>query len=87
MKPKWHEPDVRRKLAPDEIAAQRRGSQRIAPGIWLDAAGDVHFSVPELLALVDLEDTLENREAVFRMACEVARQHSPTAMIIRQDKR
>lgn len=44
-------------VTPPEIDAQREGSVVIAPGIWVDRNGDPHFSVPELLAMVDLEDT------------------------------
>lgn len=78
-------PDSHRTLTPKQIAAQHVGSRRVAPGIWLDANGDVHFSVPELLAFVDLEDTPENREAVVEMAIETFRAQNPTASIIRQD--
>ena len=72
-----------RQLTPHEIEEQYRGAVRLAPGIWLDARGDVHWSVPELLALVDLEDTPENREAVAAIAENVARQHGVST--IRQE--
>lgn len=78
-------PDHHRTLTPQQVAAQQVGSRRVAPGIWLDANGDVHFSVPELLALVDLADTPENREAVVEMAIETFRAQNPTVPIIRQD--
>jgi hypothetical protein len=28
--------------------------KRIAPGIWEDQKGQIHFSIPDLLALYDL---------------------------------
>jgi hypothetical protein len=42
----------------------RQGGRRVAPGIWIDRDNAVHFSVPELMAMVDLDDTPENRAAV-----------------------
>lgn len=73
-----------RRLTRDEIRHQQEGSTRIAPGIWRDRDGGVHFSIVELLALVDLADTLENREAVARIAEEVSRAHG-VVEVIRQE--
>lgn len=42
-------------------------ARRIAPGIWEDGDGHLHFSVPELLAMVDLPDTPEHRARVVAM--------------------
>lgn len=75
--------DLTRIVTPREMDAQRAGSTRIAPGIWLDADGDVHFSIPELLAMVDLEDTPANREEVAQMVAEIMSRHG--LPIIRQD--
>lgn len=72
-----------RRLTQEEFDRQLRGSTRIAPGIWLDAHGDVHWSVPELLAMVDLEDTPENREAIAEIAIRVSEEHGLTT--IRQE--
>jgi len=77
-------PTPRRRLTPTEIADQLRGSTRIAPGIWRDRHGDIHFSVVELLALVDLPDTPENREQVFAMVRERLAQEG--AVIIEQEQ-
>lgn len=71
------------RLTRDEIRRQQEGSTRIAPGIWVDRDGHVHWSIIEILAMVDLDDTPENREAVARIAEEVAREHGITA--IRQE--
>lgn len=62
----------RRTLRPRDIENQQRDGTRIAPGIWMDRDGGVHWSVPELLALVDLPDTPENRAAVFAIVRDVA---------------
>jgi hypothetical protein len=56
-----------RKLSPAQIADQQRGSTRLGPGLWVDRHGHVHVSITELLAMVDLEDTLVNRTALERM--------------------
>jgi hypothetical protein len=77
----------RRKMTRAEFEAQFfAGSRRIAPGIWIDAEGHAHYSVPELLALFAFEDTPENREAVARTVEETLRAlASATATIIRID--
>jgi len=74
-----------RKLTPAEIEDQRRGSTRIAPGLWRDRHGHLHVSIPELLALVELEDTPANRAEVERIAREAWSRNVPGAIIVRQD--
>jgi hypothetical protein len=76
-------PDLRRVVSQHEIDEQRRGSTRIAPGIWRDKDGDLHYSIPELLAMVDLDDTPANREQVVRTCTAQLRALGLT--IIRQD--
>jgi len=61
------------------------GSRRIAPGIWIDREGGVHYSVPELLALVDLEDTPENRAEVAALIERRLAEDHPLATVIRHD--
>lgn len=56
--------------------------RRIAPGIWIDANGDPHWSIPELLELADLPDTPETRVAVVQMLKELLQEHHPWAKII-----
>jgi len=75
--------DLQRIVTPQEMDAQRVGSTRLAPGIWLDADGDVHFSIPELLAMVDLEDTPANREEIAQLVTAIMGRHG--LPIIRQD--
>jgi len=41
--------------------ARNQFKRQLAPGIWEDMNGNPHFSLPELLALVGLEDTPEHR--------------------------
>jgi hypothetical protein len=76
---------IDRTLTPATVAAQRIGSVRVAPGIWLDADGGVHFSVPELLALVALPNTPANRAIVTEMLTRELAQ-TGTAAIIRQQE-
>lgn len=73
----------RRLITSREVQRQQADSTPVAPGIWLEANGDVHFSIPDLLALVGLPDTFENREAVVAIAEEVVREAG--AALIRQD--
>ena len=81
---KDHDGPRLRTLTPREMADQQQGHTRIAPGIWLDRDGDVHYSIPELLALVQLADTPENRAAV---AEEIARSlRAAGAVVILQDR-
>lgn len=54
----------------------------ISTGIWEDADGNPHFSLPDLLKMVDLEDTAENRKILTAMLHEVIAEHMPDATII-----
>lgn len=56
--------------------------KHIAPGIWEDKKGQIHFSIPDLLKLHDLEDTPENHAIVVEMIKELMKMHSPTTPII-----
>ena len=66
-----------------EAEAQRAGGTRIATGIWVDASGHIHFSIPELLAMVDLPNTPENRDRVVEMAAAIVQEHG--GKVIRQE--
>lgn len=60
--------------------------QRIAPGIWIDREGSVHWSITELLQMVDLPDTPENRTRVAAMLREKVLKASPSATITLREK-
>jgi hypothetical protein len=77
--------DDRRKLTDAEIAAQRRGGQRIAPGIWADAAGDLHFSVPELLDHFGWPHDAEHIAMVEHVITESITKQFPGVPIVKQD--
>lgn len=56
--------------------------KRHGPGIWEDADGHIHWSIPELLAMVELPDTPENRESVKQMLLDMMKKGAPNAQII-----
>lgn len=57
---------MKRTLTSRQIADQRRGAGWLGPGVWIDRHGGLHFSLPELLAHFEIEDTPENRERMTR---------------------
>lgn len=76
----------RRRVGQPEQVYQRIGSRRLAPGFWEDAEGHLHVSVPELLAVFELEDTPENRRQVEEMVLEMFRQQLPAAQVVVQEE-
>lgn len=59
-------------LTDAELADMRRGARRLAPGIWVDRNGFVHFSIPELLAVFGWPDDEQHRvmaEEAIRSVC------------------
>lgn len=55
--------------------------RHLAPGIWEDQTGKAHFSIPEMLAHVGLEDTPENREQAKLMFVELMKKFHPNTEI------
>ncbi len=56
--------------------------RRIAPGMWEDADGNPHFSLPELLVFFELEDTPENRSIATKNIIEALRRDKPDLTIV-----
>lgn len=56
--------------------------RRITTGIWEDANGHIHFSIPDLLALFDLPNTPENQEEVKTMLMDLMKKNRPNAPVI-----
>lgn len=56
----------------------------IAPGIWIDEDGHSHWSLPDLLAHVELEDTSENRLKVAAMLEDLIVKQNPEAQIVKR---
>lgn len=75
----------RRTLSHAEIAAQREGGTRIAPGVWVDKDGGLHYSVPELLELFGWPDDPEHRTLVEETILESVRKAAPDCKITFQD--
>lgn len=46
------------------------GLDRLAAGVYVDAAGTLHLSVPELLEHHGYQDTPSNRETLVKAAVE-----------------
>lgn len=74
-----------RTLTPAEVEAQLAGSTRLAPGLWIDRAGGLHVSVPELLAHFGWPDTPATRDEVTAIVQHVLQEMHPAADVIRQD--
>lgn len=60
--------------------------RRIAPGIWEDMEGNIHWSLTELLELADLPDTPENRAIVTAMLKEQMQEINPDMTIIERER-
>jgi len=54
----------------------------IKPGIWEDANGHLHYSIPDLLAVAGLENTPENHQAVKEMLVDLLKENGHEAPII-----
>ena len=52
----------RRMLTIDEVAAQRKDALHLGPGFWIDAQGDPHVNIPELLHAFGVRATAKNRQ-------------------------
>lgn len=64
------------------------GGTRIAPGIWEDKAGDIHFSVPELLEWFGWPDDDQHRalcQDAIRESCRANGWPEPTQLEVRTD--
>lgn len=60
------------KLTREEFEAKYfPGSKTLAPGVWVDAQGALHLSLPDILAHFGYEDTIENREMLVAAATEM----------------
>jgi hypothetical protein len=67
---------------PAQVAESHVGSRRIAPGIWVDRQGAMHFSVPELLAVLGWPDDAEHRALVMQAIHEYCERTFPGTSVI-----
>ena len=78
--------EKRRRVTPSEIDRQRQGAVRLAPGVWLDRKGMMHFSSAELLEYFGLPDTEEDRETCGQVVRELVARLHPGARVIEQEE-
>lgn len=76
-------PEIR-KLTAAEIADQQRDAVRIAPGIWRDRDGNIHWSIVELLAEFGLEDKPEHRAAVLQILQAMVEEAGVAEVIVQE---
>lgn len=76
---------MKRKLTRGEVLEQRIGATYIAPGIWRDRNGGIHYSVPELLEIVELPDTPENRAAVAALVRRTLEAQGASLVILQEE--
>ena len=77
----------KRFLSAQEIDNFRRGGHYLAPGIWVDRAGGLHFSIPELLALFGWPDDATHRAIVLQAVRDVAARQAPDCELIEAEER
>jgi hypothetical protein len=59
-------------------------TKRLGPGVWVDAEGALHFSIPELLEMIGLPATAENQEWAADLVREIIQREAPQAEVIEQ---
>lgn len=64
----------------------RRGGEYLAPGIWVDRAGGLHFSVPELLTLFGWPDDAEHRALVQQAVRDIVAREAPHSELIEAEE-
>lgn len=61
-------------------------ARHIGPGVWEDANGNLHFSLPDILAFTGLPDTPDNQKKLAEMISTMVRKKEQDALIIQRDK-
>jgi hypothetical protein len=57
----------------------------VGPGLYEDAAGALHLSVPDFLRAHGIADTPENREVMIEVAREALARHFPGVPITEEN--
>lgn len=65
--------------------ARNQIKRRIRPGVWEDAEGGLHFSLPDMLAHYGLPDDEEHRQALTETLVESIREANRDVIIIKRD--
>jgi hypothetical protein len=79
-------PIERRTVTPAQERDQLAGGERLAPGVWIDRDGALHFSVPELLAVFGWEDTPATRDEVTAIVRACVAREFPDTTIVEQER-
>ncbi len=72
---------------PPPLPGDPRGQlkERIMPGLWVDMANGIHWSIPEVLAHLGFPDDAEHRAMAKAVLFEMMREHSPKTKIIESE--
>lgn len=74
-----------RTMTVQDLVAVLNGTARLPVGIWIDADGELHFSVPDLLDAFDLPNTPWNRHRIIRLIIRAFHDQFPDISAIHQD--
>lgn len=58
---------------------------RLDEGAWVDTDGNLHFSVPDILAHFGVEDTPENRQVMMMQLQDILSKECPHAKIVERE--
>lgn len=75
---------TRRVVTPKQTREQLAGARRLGPGVWVDVDNGLHFSVPELLAVLRVRDTPENRDVLMVIIRDLLAEWYPDVNAIEQ---
>lgn len=64
---------------------QQQGGEYLAPGVWIDREGALHFSVPDILEHLGLPNTDAGRESARRGIFAALREQCSDMTVIVQD--
>ena len=76
----------RRTITRAQAQAQLQGAHQIEPGVWIDRAGHLHFSIPEILAARGIPATPEAIEHATEQLRRAAAAAEPDAEIVVRDR-
>jgi len=71
-----------RPMTPAEIDTMREGGTRLAPGIWKDGEGNLHFSIPELLQFFGWPNDPLHEEIARAIIISALEQQYPDTTVI-----
>jgi hypothetical protein len=72
-----------RRMTPTAIRSMMRGAERLgAPGVWVDREGAMHFSIPEMLAHLGVENTPANRDELTKIVEAMIATSAPDCEVI-----